>query len=60
MRSFDPQVASAVAGLYAAQRCRQRPGEPYPSASDDDLGCLEWPGHEQCGIDHRDANGTLW
>jgi hypothetical protein len=60
MAQFDPQTASIVAGLCAAQRCRQRPDDPYPSDVDDDTECLEWPGHELCEIDHRSANGTTW
>lgn len=60
MQLVDPQVAKALAGLYAAQQCRQRPGEPYPSEADDGTECLEWPGHERCLIDHLSADGTTW
>lgn len=60
MRPYPPEVATALAGLYAAQKCRQRPPEPFPSELDDSAECLELQGHELCGLAHRSGNGTVW
>lgn len=60
MPGLHPWRAWQVARVIARQRCNELPGEPYADETDSSQWCIRICDHVLVGLDHINANGTVW